>query len=167
MRHILLATLLLLVCSRQSLLADDGHFPETAAQAAAQPATETYTPGLGEFMMSVQQHHAKLWFAGKSGNWSLAGYELGEISEIFEDINRWTPVWQGHPVARLIHPMTGAAMLGLQQSIAHHDKAAFRRSFDQLSGSCSTCHTATGHDDIIIQRPVFPPLTNQRYRPVH
>ncbi|HVX51453.1 MAG TPA: hypothetical protein VHB48_14915, partial [Chitinophagaceae bacterium] len=31
-----------------------------------------YKPGLGEFMGGIQMHHAKLYFAGQSGNWKLA-----------------------------------------------------------------------------------------------
>src|SRR5882672_5230135 len=47
---------------------------------------QTYKPGLGEFMSSLQIHHAKLWFAGENQNWQLAGFEIGEIKETLEDI---------------------------------------------------------------------------------
>ena len=40
--------------------------------AAAQPARESYAPGLGEFMTATQLRHAKLWFAGRMNNWDLA-----------------------------------------------------------------------------------------------
>ena len=46
----------------------------------------SYSPGLGEFMVSIQMHHGKLWFAGKNGNWELANFELGEIRETLDDI---------------------------------------------------------------------------------
>ena len=36
--------------------------PISATGESAQP----YTPGLVEFMMTVQIHHAKLWFAGNA-----------------------------------------------------------------------------------------------------
>src|SRR5580700_8297167 len=49
----------------------------------------SYTPGLGEFMLSIQEHHAKLWFAGKNGNWDLADFEMGEIQETITDINKY------------------------------------------------------------------------------
>ena len=41
----------------------------------------SYTPGLGEFMLSIQEHHAKLWFAGKNGNWDLANFEIDEFGK--------------------------------------------------------------------------------------
>src|SRR4051812_46176182 len=44
-----------------------------------------YAPGLGEVMSRVQQHHAKLYFAGKAENWDLASYELDEIKEGLDD----------------------------------------------------------------------------------
>lgn len=164
--HLLAALLLVFNVSSMPVRAeDDGHFPETATQAAAQPVNEMYTPGLGEFMLTIQLHHAKLWFAGKSGNWSLATYELDEINETFDDAAHWTPTWQGHPIARLIHPMTSPALMDLHYAIVEHNPARFRHAFDQLSNACSACHTATGHDYIVIQRPDFPPLTNQRFMP--
>src|ERR1700712_4840560 len=47
---------------------------------------QTYKPGLGEFMSSIQIHHAKLWFAGENQNWQLADFEIGEIKEALENI---------------------------------------------------------------------------------
>ncbi|HMC85687.1 MAG TPA: hypothetical protein VKI61_09180, partial [Chitinophagaceae bacterium] len=48
--------------------------------------SQTYKPGLGEFMSSIQIHHAKLWFAGENQNWQLAEFEIGEIKEALEGI---------------------------------------------------------------------------------
>src|SRR5262245_8311464 len=49
----------------------------------------TYKPGLGEFMSSIQVHHAKLWFAGQNNNWKLADFEIHEIMEAVEDIQHY------------------------------------------------------------------------------
>ena len=38
--------------------------------ATSEPA-QPYTPGLVEFMMNVQSHHAKLWLASNARNWAL------------------------------------------------------------------------------------------------
>jgi hypothetical protein len=46
----------------------------------------TYKPGFGEFMSSIQIHHAKLWFAGKNQNWELADFEMHEIGETIDAI---------------------------------------------------------------------------------
>ena len=50
---------------------------------------QTYKPGLGEFMMGIQVHHAKIWFAGKNKNWALAGFEIDEIKETLEDVKKY------------------------------------------------------------------------------
>src|SRR6478735_3959963 len=50
---------------------------------------ETYKPGLGEFMSSIQVHHAKLYFAGQNNNWKLADFEIHEIMEAVEDIQHY------------------------------------------------------------------------------
>jgi len=50
---------------------------------------QTYKPGLGEFMMGIQMHHAKIWFAGKNQNWALANFEVGEIKETLEDVKKY------------------------------------------------------------------------------
>jgi hypothetical protein len=64
------------------------HAAETAPAAMERQVEvhqENYVPGLGEIMGSTQMRHAKLWFAGKAGNWDLASYELDEIREGMDD----------------------------------------------------------------------------------
>src|SRR4051794_1959718 len=63
-------------------------FPLTTAQAEPK---EPFTPGLGEIMTLQQMRHLKLWYAGQAGNWPLAGYELDELKEGFEDIVKYQP----------------------------------------------------------------------------
>lgn len=41
------------------------------------------TPGLGEFMTTIQLHAGKLWFAAKASNWELAEYELDELRRLW------------------------------------------------------------------------------------
>src|ERR1700709_766904 len=64
--------------------------------AAAQPAKEPYQPGLGEFMTATQLRHAKLWFAGKMNNWDLAAYEIDEIKEGLEDVEKRFPTQRSY-----------------------------------------------------------------------
>src|SRR5258705_5044844 len=51
--------------------------------------TESYKPGFGEFMSGIQMHHAKLWFAGQNDNWELADFEIHEIQEALEDVQKF------------------------------------------------------------------------------
>ncbi|HEY6755569.1 MAG TPA: hypothetical protein VI077_12825, partial [Pseudolabrys sp.] len=49
--------------------------------ATGEPAKEGYTPSLVELMLTTQSHHAKLWLAGRVGNWELAAYQADELKE--------------------------------------------------------------------------------------
>lgn len=129
----------------------------------AATASQSYTPGLGEFMSSIQVRHAKLWFAGKGKNWQLAAYELDELKETFEDAAKYQPEFKGKPIAKIIEPMTAQPIAQLEKAIETRDSARFVRAYDSLSHACSACHQATDHGFIAIQRPTFPPLTNQRF----
>jgi hypothetical protein len=51
--------------------------------------TDAYKPGFGEFMSGIQAHHTKLWFAGQNQNWKLADFEIHEIMESIEDIQKY------------------------------------------------------------------------------
>ena len=65
-----------------------------AGSATGEPA-KPYEPGLVEFMMTVQSHHAKLWLAGNARNWELADYQVDELKELLEDIAKRIPDLQG------------------------------------------------------------------------
>ena len=145
-----------------------GEVPETERTQAQAPATnEAYTPGLGDLMGQIQMRHAKLWFAGKAMNWQLAAYELDEIKEAFEDAAKYQPNFKGKPIAEMIGPITAQPITKLEKAIATKDTAQFAKAFDSLSKACMSCHQDTEHGFIAIQRPSFPPLTNQRFELKH
>lgn len=126
-------------------------------------APDAYVPGLGEFMAAIQLRHAKLWFAGKAKNWQLAAYELDELREVFEDAAKYQPEFKGKPIAELIGQVTNEPMASLEKAIRTKDATGFAKALDQLSAACTSCHQSTGYGFISIQRPVSPPLTNQRF----
>lgn len=121
-----------------------------------------YAPGLGEFMSGIQVHHAKIWFAGKSGNWKLAGFETGEIKETLDDIRKYCI--DRPEVAQL--PMIDAPLDSLNAAIAQGNPVAFKSAFLLLTNTCNNCHRATKHEFNVIQVPETPPFTNQLYSPV-
>ncbi len=132
------------------------------ASAVSEPQPP-YTPGLGEFMSSIQMRHAKLWFAGKGRNWPLAGYELDELEEGLEDAAKYQPVFKGKPIAEMIGPATGEPLAQLKKAIDEKDSAHFVKAYDQLTRACSSCHQSAGHGFIVIRRPAVPPMSDQRY----
>jgi hypothetical protein len=134
------------------------------AQDTAKPAMtmqETnapMVPGLGEIMTLQQLRHIKLWFAGRAGNWPLADYEMGELNEGFEDVNK---LLGGDTVAKAV----GAPMQALQKIIDNKDRADFTAAFDQLTAGCNSCHHTLDHGFIAIQRPASLPYSNQNFAP--
>src|ERR1700691_3535127 len=116
------------------------------ANAQDQPAG----PGLGEIMTLQQLRHIKLWFAGHAGNWPLADYEIGELNEGFDDVNK---LLSGDTVEKAV----GAQIKALQKAVDDKDRAAFATAFDKLTAGCNSCHHELDHGFIAIKRPTFLP----------
>jgi hypothetical protein len=133
--------------------------------AAAQPARESYEPGLGEFMTATQLRHAKLWFAGKQNNWNLAAYEIDEIKEGLEDAARLHPNFDGVPVAEMIKTIIDPRIAGLEKAVRAKSSAKFMVAFDELTSGCNSCHAGANKPFIRSQRPTESPLTNQNFAP--
>ncbi|MGD0332601.1 MAG: hypothetical protein ABSA90_05030 [Xanthobacteraceae bacterium] len=130
--------------------------PSTPHAATPGPASEPYEPGLGEIMALQQMRHIKLWFAGRAGNWPLADYEIDELKEGFDDVNRRLG---GDTVEKAV----GAQLAALEKAVAAKDRAAFASAFDKLTAGCNSCHQALDHAFIIIQRPTSLPYSNQSF----
>ena len=133
--------------------------------AAAQPARESYEPGLGEFMTATQLRHAKLWFAGKQNNWDLAAYEIDEIKEGLEDAARLHPTFDGVRVAEMIKTIIDPRIEELEKAVRAKSSAKFSVAFDELTSGCNSCHAGANKPFIRIQRPTAFPLTNQNFAP--
>src|ERR1700747_1670747 len=83
---LLFVTLIIASCSQQS---DNTKQLQARIDSLQQKLNNTYKPGLGEFMLGIQEHHAKLWFAGINKNWALADFEVHEIGETVDDIKQY------------------------------------------------------------------------------
>jgi hypothetical protein len=149
MRVVLAASLVLL------LLTPNARGEDTATPA---PASEPYEPNIGDIMTQQQTRHIKLWFAGRSGNWPLADYEIDKLKDGFEDVNK---LIGGDTVEKAV----GAAIAALEKALDAKDRDAFTRGFDQLSAGCNSCHRTLDHAFIVIGRPTSLPFTNQRFAP--
>jgi hypothetical protein len=121
---------------------------------------QTYKPGLGEFMSSIQVHHAKLWFAGENQNWQLAAFEIGEIKEALEGI----PVYcADRPEVQKLS-MINPAIDSLHNAISTQNAQSFKSGFILLTATCNSCHHATNHAFNVIKIPENPPFTNQDFK---
>ncbi|HEV3411584.1 MAG TPA: hypothetical protein VG101_03855 [Puia sp.] len=123
--------------------------------------SNSYTPGLGEFMSGIQVHHEKLWFAGSAQNWKLANFEIDEIREALDDIQRFCT---DRPEIASI-PMILPPMDSVSKAVAQQDLPRFKAAFTLLTGTCNNCHRATKHEFNVIQIPTTPPFSNQVFTP--
>lgn len=119
------------------------------------------TPGLGEFMNTIQLHHAKLWFAGINKNWKLANYEIGELRETFAQAEK---VETTRPEVKSI-PIIYPPLDSLQKSIDRKSLVAFKKNFNFLTNTCNTCHRDNHFEFNVIKIPSAPPVTNQEFKP--
>ena len=119
----------------------------------------TYKPGLGEFMGSIQTHHAKLWFAGQNQNWKLANFEINEIKEALEDIGKYCA---DRTESKSIGMINGPIDT-LTKSIEQKNIQQFKNNYILLTNTCNNCHRQTEHEFNVIIIPTTPPLSNQKF----
>jgi hypothetical protein len=147
----ILLVMTLLMSSRAT--AQEGSKPPAAPAPAAD---ERYLPGLGEIMAMQQMRHIKLWFAGSAGNWALADYEIDELKEGFDEVNKRLG---GDTVDKAV----GAGLAALEKAVDAKDRTAFGRGFDALSKGCNECHRALDRGFILIRRPSQLPYSDQSF----
>jgi hypothetical protein len=125
-----------------------------------------YHPGLGELMTAfVQPRHIKLGLAGNERNWPYAAYELGELTETFDDIAELVPQHDNLSIPEMIASTVKPPMAALDAAIKAMDAAAFTKTYADLTASCNACHQSADHPMIVIQVPTVSPFPDQDFRP--
>lgn len=122
----------------------------------------SYQPGFGEFMSSIQLHHAKLWFAGINNNWELADFEIHEIQESLDDIQQFNTDRLEAKTIGMISP----AIDSVSNAIKQKNQLLFKSCFTLLTNTCNNCHKATKHEFNVVTIPAIPPISNQSFKPV-
>ena len=119
-----------------------------------------YKPGFGEFMSSIQVHHAKLWFAGKNQNWELADFEMHEIAETIDAIKEYQTEREESKKAGMLKPSLDA----VNDAIQKKDSALFNSSYLLLTNACNDCHKAVNFGFNVVKVPDTPPFSNQAFK---
>jgi hypothetical protein len=125
-------------------------------------------PELGQQMLELQIRHARLWFAGTGGDWTLAAFQLAELREALNAIVEANPdheTIQPERLADVLPTMMKPSIASLQTAIDKRDAQQFAQAYDQLTQACNACHASHSFDFNQFQRPVTPFLDNQRYTP--
>ncbi len=122
--------------------------------------SNTYKPGLGEFMSSIQVHHSKLWFAGINQNWKLADFEIHEIMEALSNIKRYQTERKESQKIDMLNPALDSVNTAIQQK----NYSAFKSSYINLTNTCNNCHHAVDFEFNIVKIPETPPFNNQSFK---
>jgi len=120
----------------------------------------TYKPGFGEFMSSIQVHHNKLWFAGQNQNWKLADFEIHEIQEAIEDIEMFQTEREESQKIGMIKPALDSVTAAIEQK----NNTLFKSSYVLLTNTCNNCHQATNFEFNQVKIPDTPPFSNQVFK---
>jgi hypothetical protein len=121
---------------------------------------DTYKPGFGEFMSGIQAHHSKLWFAGQNENWKLADFEVHEIMEAIENIQKFQTERKESQIIDMINP----ALDSINNAINQKNPALFKISFSLLTNTCNECHKATNFEFNVVKIPEVQPFSNQDFK---
>lgn len=126
-----------------------------------------HRPRLGDIMEMTQIRHAKLWFAGENQNWELAAYELHEMKEGFEDLEKHHPTHGKPPIplAQTLQQIMDPQLAQLSKAIQAGDKQQFVQAFDVVTVSCNVCHQTAKVSFNLIKRPTLAPFSNQEFAP--
>lgn len=121
---------------------------------------DSYKPGFGEFMSSVQAHHNKLWFAGQNHNWKLADFEIHEMMEAIENIQKYQTERKESQMIGMIAPQLDS----MNAAIQSENHAQFERSYTALTNACNECHRSTEFEFNVVKIPDAPPFSNQDFK---
>src|SRR6267143_4150118 len=117
-------------------------------------STVPYHPGLGTLMTAiVQPRHIKLGLAGNERNWPYAAYQLGELTETFDEVARLAPKHGNLSIPDAVASTVKQPMVALDAAIKAMDAAGFTKAYADLTTSCNACHQSAGHPVIVIQVP--------------
>ena len=158
MRHILLIilTFVFFACNQQT----DNKVLQSRIDSLESKLADTYKPGFGEFMSGIQTHHSKLWFAGQNENWKLADFEVHEIMEAIEDIQKFQTERKESQMIGMINP----ALDSINNAIQQKNPALFKSSYTLLTYTCNNCHRAADFEFNVVKIPDTQPFSNQDFK---
>ena len=116
-------------------------------------------PGLGDIIQTIRWRHIKLSYAGKLGNWGLAGYELSQMQE---SLNNAAQLYQNIPIEKI--GMVEQPLIALSDTIRAKSGPRFARAFADLTETCNSCHAAAQVGFITIHVPAASSFSDQPFQ---
>ena len=167
-----IAAAILLFLWTSAFKQETGHLAESVSQLKdslallhrAVDSLKAQTPGLGEYMSTIQLHAAKLWFAGQAANWKLARYEHDELEETIEAAEVLHARKNDVDITAVLESVRQTQLPMVEQAISRKSPTAFKSAYSQTLAACNGCHRPAGYEFIHIITPTREPVTNQRWR---
>jgi hypothetical protein len=103
-------------------------------------------PRFSDRMDGIARRLERLGRAAEVGRWDLARYEVEELKETFEDVER-TPLPEDVGQLNLrefIDPLVEEALPALDAALARQDRTEVRITFAGVAQRCNNCHRAAG-----------------------
>lgn len=147
----------LLSCNQRT---ENGEVLQSRIDSLQHDINNSYKPGFGDLMGTLQIHHSKLWFAGQNENWPLADFEIHEISEAIDDIKAYQRGRKETKMIDLLQP----SLHKIDSAIQQKDPELFRRGYTLMTATCNSCHHETDHGFVVVKTPDTPPFSNQDFR---
>jgi hypothetical protein len=107
--------------------------------------------------------HVRLWVAARSGDWSFAAYELGNLKGAFDRLGRAHPVEHEIPLQDMISSVTAQPFEDIHEAIESKDGVAFAKAYGNLTSACNSCHQATNHGVVVIRAPTDLSISDQDF----
>ncbi|MEO6720436.1 MAG: hypothetical protein ABIN67_08715 [Ferruginibacter sp.] len=160
MKYLLISLIVTIGLNACNQPTDRNQILENRIDSLEKKLSETYKPGFGEFMSSIQVHHAKLWFAGQDQNWKLADFEIHEIMESLENIKKYQTEREESKKIDMLNPALDNINIAIQQK----NSSAFKNSYIALTNTCNNCHHAVEFEFNVVKIPETPPFSNQSFK---
>ena len=158
-----LAVSMLMIGCDQTTVKDDARLEEVLERVEVLEKHGSYTPALGNIMITLQAYHTKLYYAGMQQNWELASYFTHELEETLENVQEHHPEHHEVDLDRLVTEMAFPALEHMEEAIGKKDADEFERGFERLTNTCNSCHAASGYSIIKIRTPENGDFLNQRF----
>jgi len=139
------------------------HADQPGQAAAAEPAPMPPSRHLGEMMAEVGRRLERSGRSVQAGRWELAGYDIGELEEVFEgEIAVFdSPDSMPIDIGKVAAGFARTELPLLREAIEHRNRAEFETAFARTTESCNGCHRAANHPFIEIPSTLGEPIPRQ------
>ena len=157
MKIIALGAALALMASAAAWSEDTPPFAVSPPPGPGQPDTSNLV-SLADIMSAAELRHIRLWYAARSKNWPLVGYEVDRIGE---SLRRAAILYSNIPIED-IKAVVGP-LAAMRDAAAARNIGKLAQGYAGLTSACNSCHAHGGVGFIRIQSPTSSPFSDEDF----